>query len=116
MYIMFPDINSSLSIESCVFQRNQAYIGGTLFLQHSAGAIYIINCTFLENSVTPIDFSGSYSSDGSDSVGTAIAWNVYTISYILSHSNRFINNTGKTAVVGGICGIFADKGSFFKGI
>lgn len=96
-----------------MFLANSAYLGGAFYVQHSAGEVFFQNLSFVKNYVQSILLpTGTY---GNDAVGAAIAWNCYSISIIRSHNNTFLNNRGKTGVVGGICGIFIDLNSTFSG-
>lgn len=112
-YIIFNNILSSLTIRNSIFLANSGYLGGSFYVQHSGGEVFFQNSSFIKNYVQSILLpTGTY---GNDAVGAAIAWNCYSTSLIRSYNNVFLNNRGKTAIVGGISGYFIDRNSSFSG-
>ena len=112
--MIFQNSNSFLLINQSSLIKNGGYLGGAIYLQHTAGEVFIKNCIFNQNLVKMVILPGNIF--GNDSTGGGIAWNCYSTSIIRSYLNDFFKNTAKNGVVGGISGIFIDVNSTFEGM
>ena len=102
---------SLVTLENSGFYYNLGYIGGAIYLQHSAGTFAFNKNQFGYNQVVKVRFPDG--SIGSDSSGAALGWNCYSTSKIRSQQNLFYLNIANSGIVGGISGTYYDFNSTF---
>lgn len=103
---------SLVTLENSGLYYNLGYIGGAIYLQHSAGTFAFNNNQFGANVVRKVLFPDG--SIGSDSSGAALGWNCYSTSKIKSKQNLFYRNLANSGILGGISATFSDFNSTFE--
>ncbi len=105
----FREVNSTLTIKSSFFFCNQALTGGVIYLEHTAGSVFLENNFFLENFAFIDDKSLREISSGG-----VIGYYCDFYALIYLEKNIFIRNwASKSGVIDGIYGVLFDYGSKF---